>query len=131
MSFQGFPSEYTVLVASKNICLSHICWLIIFTTLSLLQNLIATEPGIQSITGFIVFDTREKKSYEPLLDVEVCYYWHWFCISYTSSKMQCFNYTFLDLIWWCLQLCFYVLQIFVQMDWTSWLVHPTWTDDDK
>ncbi|XP_054799959.1 uncharacterized protein LOC129304361 isoform X1 [Prosopis cineraria] len=34
-------------------------------------NLIATKPGIQRITGITVFDTREKKSYEPLPDVEI------------------------------------------------------------
>ncbi|KAK4271520.1 hypothetical protein QN277_020206 [Acacia crassicarpa] len=34
-------------------------------------NLIATIPGIQRITGITVFDTREKKSYEPLPDVEI------------------------------------------------------------
>ncbi|KAF7803478.1 trafficking protein particle complex subunit 13 [Senna tora] len=34
-------------------------------------NLIATKPGIQRITGITVFDTREKKSYEPLPDLEI------------------------------------------------------------
>jgi len=36
-----------------------------------MQNLIATKPGIQRITGITVFDTREMKSYEPLPDLEV------------------------------------------------------------
>jgi hypothetical protein len=36
-----------------------------------MQNLIATKPGIQRITGITVFDTREMKSYDPLPDLEV------------------------------------------------------------
>ena len=36
-----------------------------------MQNLIATKPGIQRITGVTVFDMREMKSYDPLPDVEV------------------------------------------------------------
>jgi len=36
-----------------------------------MQNLIATKPGIQRISGVTVFDTREMKSYEPLPDLEV------------------------------------------------------------
>ncbi|KAJ7968536.1 trafficking protein particle complex subunit 13 [Quillaja saponaria] len=34
-------------------------------------NLIATKLGIQRITGITVFDTVEKKSYEPLPDLEI------------------------------------------------------------
>ncbi|KAL3519725.1 hypothetical protein ACH5RR_017874 [Cinchona calisaya] len=34
-------------------------------------NLIATKHGIQKITGITVFDTREKKTYESLLEVEI------------------------------------------------------------
>jgi hypothetical protein len=37
----------------------------------LMQNLIATKLGVQRITGITVFDTREKKSYDPLPDLEV------------------------------------------------------------
>ncbi|AES64579.1 hypothetical protein MTR_2g027310 [Medicago truncatula] len=36
-----------------------------------MQNLIATKPGIQKITGITVFATRGMKSYEPLPDLEV------------------------------------------------------------
>ena len=44
-----------------------------------MQDLIATKLGIQRITGITVFDTREKKSYNPLPDLEVgrlyfCYF---------------------------------------------------------
>ncbi len=35
------------------------------------QNLIATRLGVQKINGITVFDTREKRSYEPVLDFEV------------------------------------------------------------
>ncbi|GMY37324.1 trafficking protein particle complex subunit 13 [Fagus crenata] len=34
-------------------------------------NLIATKLGVQRITGITVFDTREKKSYDPLPDLEI------------------------------------------------------------
>ncbi|XP_043689514.1 probable trafficking protein particle complex subunit 13 homolog isoform X2 [Telopea speciosissima] len=34
-------------------------------------NLIATRLGVQKITGITVFDTREKKTYNPLLDLEI------------------------------------------------------------
>ncbi|KAF8411168.1 hypothetical protein HHK36_003711 [Tetracentron sinense] len=34
-------------------------------------NLIATRLGVQKITGIMVFDTREKKTYEPLPDLEI------------------------------------------------------------
>ncbi|KAA8515278.1 hypothetical protein F0562_018492 [Nyssa sinensis] len=34
-------------------------------------NLIATKLGVQKITGITVFDTREKKTYEPLPDLEI------------------------------------------------------------
>ncbi|KAK7400554.1 hypothetical protein VNO78_11764 [Psophocarpus tetragonolobus] len=34
-------------------------------------NLIATKSGIQRISGITVFDTREKKSYQPLPDLEI------------------------------------------------------------
>ncbi|KAF6141451.1 hypothetical protein GIB67_021267 [Kingdonia uniflora] len=41
-------------------------------TLSMLvQNLIATSLGVQKIAGITVFDTREKKTYEPLADLEI------------------------------------------------------------
>ncbi|XP_059659214.1 uncharacterized protein LOC132306009 [Cornus florida] len=35
------------------------------------MNLIATEVGVQKITGITVFDTREKKTHEPLPDLEI------------------------------------------------------------
>lgn len=38
----------------------------------LLQNLIATKLGVQKITGVTLFDTREKRTYESILDLEVC-----------------------------------------------------------
>ncbi|XP_059438556.1 uncharacterized protein LOC132171290 isoform X1 [Corylus avellana] len=34
-------------------------------------NLIATKLGVQRITGITVFDTREKRSYEPFTDLEI------------------------------------------------------------
>ncbi|XP_041026047.1 trafficking protein particle complex subunit 13 [Juglans microcarpa x Juglans regia] len=34
-------------------------------------NLIATKLGVQRITGITVFDTREKRSYDPLPDLEI------------------------------------------------------------
>ncbi|KAI4299365.1 hypothetical protein L6164_032832 [Bauhinia variegata] len=34
-------------------------------------NLIATKPGIQRVTGITVFDTRDKKAYEPLSAIEI------------------------------------------------------------
>ncbi|KAL5575448.1 hypothetical protein UlMin_017147 [Ulmus minor] len=34
-------------------------------------NLIATKLGVQKITGITLFDTVEKKSYEPLQDLEI------------------------------------------------------------
>lgn len=37
----------------------------------LVQNLIATKLGVQKITGIIVFDTSEKKTYDPMLNLEV------------------------------------------------------------
>ena len=36
-----------------------------------MQNLIATKLGVHKITGVTLFDRREKKSYEPLQDLEV------------------------------------------------------------
>uniref|UniRef100_F6HWU2 Trafficking protein particle complex subunit 13 C-terminal domain-containing protein n=1 Tax=Vitis vinifera TaxID=29760 RepID=F6HWU2_VITVI len=33
-------------------------------------NLIATKLGVQKITGITVFDIREKRTYEPLPDLE-------------------------------------------------------------
>ncbi|GAB4831212.1 hypothetical protein Ancab_005222 [Ancistrocladus abbreviatus] len=33
-------------------------------------NLIATKLGVQKISGITVFDSREKKTYEPILDLE-------------------------------------------------------------
>ncbi|KAH7545973.1 hypothetical protein FEM48_Zijuj01G0150900 [Ziziphus jujuba var. spinosa] len=36
-------------------------------------NLIATKLGVQKITGITVFNTTEKKSYDPLPDLEVSY----------------------------------------------------------
>lgn len=38
-----------------------------------MQNLLATKIGIQNITGITVFDTREKKTYDPLPEFEVSY----------------------------------------------------------
>ncbi|XP_059438557.1 uncharacterized protein LOC132171290 isoform X2 [Corylus avellana] len=35
------------------------------------MNLIATKLGVQRITGITVFDTREKRSYEPFTDLEI------------------------------------------------------------
>lgn len=40
---------------------------------SFVQNLVATKLGVQRITGVTVFDKREKKTYEPLPDLEVCH----------------------------------------------------------
>lgn len=37
----------------------------------MLQNVVATKLGVQRISGLIVFDTKEKKTFEPLADVEV------------------------------------------------------------
>lgn len=34
-------------------------------------NLLATKIGIQNITGITVFDTREKKTYDPLPEFEI------------------------------------------------------------
>ncbi|XP_057950354.1 uncharacterized protein LOC131145225 isoform X2 [Malania oleifera] len=34
-------------------------------------NLIAIKPGVQKITGITLFDTRERKSYDPLPDLEI------------------------------------------------------------
>ncbi|XP_071722133.1 uncharacterized protein [Rutidosis leptorrhynchoides] len=34
-------------------------------------NLIATKLGVQKITGLTFFDTKEKKTYNPLLDLEM------------------------------------------------------------
>ncbi|GLT54206.1 hypothetical protein SLA2020_274240 [Shorea laevis] len=34
-------------------------------------NLIATKLGVQRITGITVFDTREKRSYDPFPDLEI------------------------------------------------------------
>ncbi|KAG4124206.1 hypothetical protein ERO13_D10G024900v2 [Gossypium hirsutum] len=34
-------------------------------------NLVATKLGVQRISGLIVFDTIEKKTFEPLADVEI------------------------------------------------------------
>ncbi|KAL1834198.1 hypothetical protein ACET3Z_003849 [Daucus carota] len=34
-------------------------------------NLIATKLGVQKITGIIVFDTSEKKTYDPMLNLEI------------------------------------------------------------
>ncbi|KAG4178161.1 hypothetical protein ERO13_A10G024350v2 [Gossypium hirsutum] len=34
-------------------------------------NVVATKLGVQRISGLIVFDTKEKKTFEPLADVEV------------------------------------------------------------
>ncbi|WOL06042.1 trafficking protein particle complex subunit 13 [Canna indica] len=34
-------------------------------------NMIATKLGVQKISGITLFDVREKKSYEPLPDVEI------------------------------------------------------------
>ncbi|XP_042520310.1 probable trafficking protein particle complex subunit 13 homolog isoform X2 [Macadamia integrifolia] len=35
------------------------------------MNLIATKVGVQKITGMTVFDTREKRIYEPMLGLEI------------------------------------------------------------
>ncbi|KAB2060558.1 hypothetical protein ES319_A10G026500v1 [Gossypium barbadense] len=34
-------------------------------------NVVATKLGVQRISGLIVFDTKEKKTFEPLADVEI------------------------------------------------------------
>lgn len=34
--------------------------------------MIATRLGVQRITGITIFDTKEKKAYDPLPDLEVC-----------------------------------------------------------
>lgn len=38
-------------------------------------NLIATKLGVQRITGISVFDTREKRSYDPFPDLEIFVDW--------------------------------------------------------
>lgn len=35
------------------------------------QNLICAKHGVQKISGITVFDTIEKKTHEPMADVEV------------------------------------------------------------
>lgn len=42
-----------------------------FSSTELSMNLIATKVGVQKITGITVFDTVEKKTYEPLPDLEI------------------------------------------------------------
>ncbi|XP_021902350.1 trafficking protein particle complex subunit 13 [Carica papaya] len=42
-----------------------------FGTTDFHLNLIATKLGVQKITGITAFDTREKKTYEPLPDIEI------------------------------------------------------------
>ena len=39
----------------------------------IVQNLIATKLGVQKITGITLFDMREKRTYDSLLDLEVSY----------------------------------------------------------
>ncbi|KAE8733241.1 splicing factor U2af large subunit B-like [Hibiscus syriacus] len=34
-------------------------------------NIIATKLGVQRISGVVVFDTIEKKTFDPLVDVEI------------------------------------------------------------
>lgn len=42
-----------------------------FSSTDLNMNLIATKVGVQKITGITVFDSVEKKTYEPLPDLEI------------------------------------------------------------
>ncbi|KAK9057996.1 hypothetical protein SSX86_022836 [Deinandra increscens subsp. villosa] len=53
-----------------------------FRSLNFQMNLIPMEAGMQKISGITVFNTTEKKSYDPLPDIEVglhmflsCYCW--------------------------------------------------------
>lgn len=50
-------------------------------------DLIATKLGIQRITGITVFDTREKKSYNPSPDLEVGQLY--FCYFQDSLELEC------------------------------------------
>lgn len=52
-----------------------------------MQDLIATKLGIQRITGITVFDTREKKSYNPSPDLEVGQLY--FCYFKDSLELEC------------------------------------------
>ncbi|KAJ4982460.1 hypothetical protein NE237_033297 [Protea cynaroides] len=45
-----------------------------FSSTDFKLNLIATRLGIQKITGITVFDMKEKKTYDPLLDLEIFVY---------------------------------------------------------
>ncbi|KAI7736246.1 hypothetical protein M8C21_022696 [Ambrosia artemisiifolia] len=42
-----------------------------FASLEFQLNLISTKLGLQKITGITVFDTMEKKTYDPLPDLEI------------------------------------------------------------
>ncbi|KAG9140387.1 hypothetical protein Leryth_019608 [Lithospermum erythrorhizon] len=42
-----------------------------FGSLDFHLNLIATKQGVQKITGITLFDTREKKTYDSLLEIEI------------------------------------------------------------
>jgi hypothetical protein len=38
---------------------------------TLVQNLVATQLGVQKISGITMYAVQEKKYYEPLPDIEV------------------------------------------------------------
>lgn len=48
------------------------------------QSLIATKLGVQKITGITVFDIREKRTYDPLPDLEVSYLY-----SISAGQLDC------------------------------------------
>jgi len=37
--------------------------------------MIAIRLGVQKISGITIYDTREKKLYDPLPDIEVSIFW--------------------------------------------------------
>lgn len=49
----------------------HLAQVEAFSSSELELNLIAVKHGVQKITGITVFDTREKKTYDSLLELEV------------------------------------------------------------
>lgn len=70
-----------------------------------MQNLIATKLGVQRITGITVFNIMEKKSYDPLPDLEVSFHfpkklvkepvsWYifcWNCFIQTATRTALFE----------------------------------------
>ncbi|KAL3325793.1 hypothetical protein AABB24_036827 [Solanum stoloniferum] len=51
--------------------LQHLAQVEAFSSSEFELNLIAVKHGVQKITGITVFDTREKKTYDSLLELEV------------------------------------------------------------